>query len=53
MIHSKANDISYDNGKTLAHFINHALQMYLDELSVSSIPDSDTLKPRTIQSMAL
>jgi hypothetical protein len=43
MIDSKANDISYDNGKTLADFINHALQMYSNKLSVSSIPDSSTL----------
>ena len=28
MIDSKANDISYDNGKTLAEFINYALQTY-------------------------
>jgi hypothetical protein len=28
MIDSKANDISYDNGKTLAELINYALQTY-------------------------
>ena len=27
MIDSKANDISYDNGKSLADFINDALQI--------------------------
>jgi hypothetical protein len=43
MIDSKADDIPYDNGKTLADFINHALQTYSNKLSVSSIPDSSTL----------
>jgi len=43
MIDSKANDISYDNGKTLAEFINYALQTYSNKLSVSPIPDSSTL----------
>ena len=28
MIDSKANDISYNNGKSLADFINDALQTY-------------------------
>jgi hypothetical protein len=28
MIDSNANDISYDNGKTLADFIDYALQAY-------------------------
>ncbi len=42
-IDSKANDIPYDNRKTLADFINHALQTYSNKLSVSSIPDSSTL----------
>ena len=43
MIDSKANDISYDNGKTLAEFINYALQTYSNKLSISPIPDSSTL----------
>ena len=43
MIDSKANDISYDDGKTLADFINYALQTYSNKLSVSPIPDSSTL----------
>src|ERR671939_1113848 len=43
MIDSKANDIPYDNGKTLADFINYALQTYSNKLSVSPIPDSSTL----------
>jgi hypothetical protein len=43
MIDSKANDISYDNGKTLADFINYALQIYSNKLSISHIPDSPTL----------
>jgi hypothetical protein len=43
MIDSKANDISYDNGKTLADFINYALQTYSNKLSISPIPDSNTL----------
>src|SRR5918911_3598003 len=40
MIDSRANDIPYDNGKTLAEFINYALQTYSNKLS---IPDSSTL----------
>src|ERR671932_1908745 len=43
MIDSKANDISHDNGKTLADFINYALQTYSNKLSISPIPDSSTL----------
>ena len=43
MIDSKANDISYDNGKSLADFINDALQIYSNKLSISPIPDSSTL----------
>jgi hypothetical protein len=43
MIDSKANDIPYDNGKTLADFINYALQTYSSKLSISPIPDSSTL----------
>jgi hypothetical protein len=43
MIDSKANDISYDNEKTLADFINYALQTYSNKLAVSPIPDSSTL----------
>ena len=43
MIDSKANEISYDNGKTLADFINDALQIYSNKLSISPIPDSSTL----------
>jgi hypothetical protein len=43
MIDSKANDISYDNGRSLADFINYALQMYSNKLSISPIPDSITL----------
>jgi hypothetical protein len=40
MIDSKANDISYDNEKTLAEFINYALQIYSNKFP---IPDSATL----------
>jgi predicted RNase H-like nuclease (RuvC/YqgF family) len=40
MIDSKANDIPYDNGKTLAEFINYALQTYSNKLSIA---DSSTL----------
>jgi hypothetical protein len=43
MIDSKANEISYDNGKTLADFINDALQIYSNKLSICPIPDSPTL----------
>src|SRR5919199_2892997 len=43
MIDSKANDISYNNEKTLADFINDALQTYSNKLSISPIPDSSTL----------
>jgi hypothetical protein len=43
MIDSKANNISYDNGKTLADFINYALQAYSNKLSISPVPDSSTL----------
>jgi DNA-directed RNA polymerase len=43
MIDSKANDISYGNGKSLADFINDALQTYSNKLSISPIPDSSTL----------
>ena len=43
MIDSKANDISYDNGKTLADFINYALQTYSNKLSISPMPNSTTL----------
>ena len=43
MIDSKANDISYDNGRSLADFINDALQIYSNKLSISPIPDSSTL----------
>jgi hypothetical protein len=43
MIDSKANDIPYDNGKTLADFIDYGLQAYSNKLSVSPIPDSATL----------
>jgi hypothetical protein len=43
MIDSKANDIPYDNGKTLADFINYALQTYSNKLSISPIPDTSTL----------
>jgi hypothetical protein len=43
MIDSKANDISYNNGKSLADFINDALQTYSNKLSISPIPDSSTL----------
>jgi hypothetical protein len=43
MIDSKANDISYHNGKTLADFINESLQIYSNKLSISPIPDSSTL----------
>ena len=37
MIDSKANDISYDNGKTLADFIDNALQTYSNKLSISVV----------------
>jgi hypothetical protein len=37
MIDSKANDISYDNGKTLADFIDYALQTYSNKLSISVV----------------
>src|SRR5919197_2749560 len=43
MIDFKANDISYDNGRSLADFINDALQTYSNKLSLSPIPDSSTL----------
>ena len=43
MIDFKANEISYDNGKSLADFINDALQIYSNKLSVSPMPDSPTL----------
>ena len=43
MIDFKANDISYDNGKTLADFIDYGLQTYSNKSSVSPIPDSATL----------
>jgi hypothetical protein len=43
MIDSKANDISYGNGKSLADFINDALQTYSNKLSISPIPDLPTL----------
>jgi hypothetical protein len=43
MIDSKANDIFYDNGRSLAGFINYALQTYSNKLSISPIPDSATL----------
>ena len=43
MIDSKANDISYGNGKSLADFINYALQTYSNKLSISPIPDSSIL----------
>ena len=43
MIDSKANDIPYDNGKTLADFIDYGLQTYSNKLSISPIPDSATL----------
>ena len=43
MIDSKANDILYDNEKTLADFISYALQIYSKELTTSSIPASPTL----------
>jgi hypothetical protein len=43
MIDSKANEISYDNGKSLADFINDALQIYSNKLSVSPMADSPTL----------
>src|ERR687886_2720382 len=43
MIDFKANDIPYDNGKTLADFIDYGLQTYSNKLSESSIPDSSTL----------
>jgi hypothetical protein len=34
MIDSKANDISDDNGKSLAEFTNYALQTYSNKLSI-------------------
>ena len=37
MIDSKANDISFDNGKTLADFIDYALQTYSNKLSISVV----------------
>jgi DNA-directed RNA polymerase len=43
MIDSKANDISYGNRKSLADFINDALQTYSNKLSISPIPDSSIL----------
>ena len=43
IIDSKTNDISYYNEKSLADFINHALQIYSNKLSISPIPDSSTL----------
>ena len=43
VIDFKANDISYDNGKTLADFIDYGLQTYSNKSSVSPIPDSATL----------
>ena len=43
MIDSKANDIPYSNGKSLADFINDALQTYSNKLSISPIPDSSIL----------
>jgi hypothetical protein len=43
MIDFKANDIPYDNGKTLADFIDYGLQTYSNKLSISPIPDSATL----------
>jgi hypothetical protein len=43
MVDSKANDISYGNGKSLADFINDALQTYSNKLSISPIPDSSIL----------
>jgi hypothetical protein len=43
MIDFKANDISYDNGKSLADFIDYGLQAYSNKLSISPIPDSATL----------
>jgi hypothetical protein len=39
----QANNISYNNGKSLADFINDALQTYSNKLSVSPIPDLATL----------
>jgi len=48
IIDSKANDISYNNGRSLAEFINYALQTYSNKLSVSPIPDSATLNLRII-----
>ena len=42
-IDSKADDVSCDNGKSLADFINDALQIYSNKLSISPIPDSSTL----------
>jgi septal ring factor EnvC (AmiA/AmiB activator) len=39
----KTNDISYNNGKTLANFINYAIQTYSIKLSISPIPNSSTL----------
>ena len=42
MIDSKANDIPYHNGKSLADFINDALQTYSNKLSISPIPRFST-----------
>src|SRR5918996_3483046 len=43
MIDFKANEISYDNGKSLADFIDYGLLIYSNKLSISPIPDSPTL----------
>jgi hypothetical protein len=43
MIDFKANDISYDDGRSLADFIDYALRTYSNKLSISPIPDSATL----------
>jgi hypothetical protein len=43
MIDYKANHISYHNKRSLADFINNELQIYLDKLSVSPMPDSASL----------
>jgi hypothetical protein len=43
MIDFKANEISYDNAKSLADFIDYGLQTYSNKLSISPIPDSATL----------
>jgi hypothetical protein len=43
MIDSKANDISYTDGRSLADFIDYALQAYSNKLSISPIPDSSAL----------